>query len=286
VVATALLLDGVAPPLVTGVTTVPVRYRAGAQALPHLGPASYPEGACLQYSGARIRRIVRRHPRLAPAPVPPPIHILLADDHWVVRAGLRAVLDGQANVRVVGEAATGEEAVEKARALKPDVVLMDLVMPGIGGLEAVRRIAALHGGTKILVLSAHLQEDMLLEVLEAGGSGFVTKESAAENLARAIRTVAQNEVFLDPSAARLLVQHYKEPHSKETKGALARLSVREREVLALAAEGHTSTEIGKLLRLSPKTVDTYRARIMDKLGLKHRSELVRFALRAGLLKIE
>ena len=127
---------------------------------------------------------------------------------------------------------------------------------------------------------------MLLEVLEAGGSGFVTKESAAENLARAIRTVAQNEVFLDPSAARLLVQHYKEPHSKETKGALARLSVREREVLALAAEGHTSTEIGKLLRLSPKTVDTYRARIMDKLGLKHRSELVRFALRAGLLKIE
>ena len=187
--------------------------------------------------------------------MPKPIHILLADDHWVVRAGLRAVLDGQANVRVVGEAATGEEAVEKARALKPDVVLMDLVMPGIGGLEA-------------------------------GGSGFVTKSSVAENLTRAIRTVVQDEVFLDPTAARVLVEHYKEPHAKEVKSALARLSVREREVLALTAEGHTSTEIGKLLRLSPKTVDTYRARIMDKLGLKHRSELVRFALRVGLLKNE
>jgi len=229
---------------------------------------------------------VRRHARPAPAPVPPPIHILLADDHWVVRAGLRAVLDGQANVRVVGEAATGEEAVEMTRALKPDVVLMDLLMPGIGGLEAVRRIAALHGSAKILVLSAHLGEEMLLDVLEAGGSGYVTKASAAENLTRAIRTVVQNDVFLDPSAARVLVQHYKEPHSKETQGALARLSVREREVLALTAEGHTSAEIGKLLHLSPKTVDTYRARIMDKLGVKHRSELVRFALRAGLLKIE
>ena len=218
--------------------------------------------------------------------MPKPIHILLADDHWVVRAGLRAVLDGQANVRVVAEAATGEEAVEKARALRPDVVLMDLVMPGIGGLEAVRRIAALPGGTKVLVLSAHLQEDMLRDVLEAGGSGFVAKESAAENLPRAIRTVVQNELFLDPSAARVLVQHYKAPHSKETTGALARLSVREREVLVLTAEGHTSTEIGKQLRLSPKTVDTYRARIMVKLELKHRSELVRLALRAGLLKIE
>ena len=229
---------------------------------------------------------MRRPPRPAPAPVPKPIHILLADDHWVVRAGLRAVLDGQANVRVVGEAATGDEAVDQARALKPDVVLMDLLMPGLGGLDAVRRIAALHAGTKILVLSAYLQEDLLLDALEAGASGFVTKESAAENLTRAIRTVAQNEVFLDSSAARVLVEHQKVPHANDVKGALARLSVREREVLALTAGGHTSTEIGKLLRLSPKTVDTYRARIMDKLGLKHRSELVRFALRAGLLKIE
>ena len=216
----------------------------------------------------------------------PPIQILLADDHWVVRAGLRTVLDGQPNLRVVGEATTGEEAVEKTRTLKPDVVLMDLLMPGIGGLEALRRIAALPGRTKILVLSVHLHEDTLLKVLESGGSGFVTKSATVEHLTRAIRAVAQNEVFLDPSAARVLVDHYKEPHNTEAKGALARLSVRERQVLALTAEGHSSTEIAKQLRLSPKTVDTYRARIMDKLGLKHRSELVRFALRAGLLKLE
>lgn len=218
--------------------------------------------------------------------MPQPIQILLADDHWVVRAGLRTALDAQPNVRVVGEATTGEEAVDKARTLKPDIVLMDLLMPGIGGLEALRRIAALPGGTKVLVLSVHLQEDTLLEVLEAGGSGFVTKSATAEHLTQAIRAVAQNEVFLDPSAARLLVKHYKEPHTTQAKSTVARLSAREREVLALTAEGHSATEIAKLLRLSSKTVDTYRARIMDKLGLKHRSELVRFALRAGLLKSE
>ena len=229
---------------------------------------------------------MRRHSPPASAPVPQPIEILLADDHWVVRAGLRTVLDGQPNLHVVGEAASGEEAVEKTRTLKPDVVLMDLLMPGIGGLEALRRIAALHGPTKILVLSVHLQEDTLLEVLEAGGSGFVTKFATAENLTQAIRAVAQNEVFLDPSAARVLVDLHKHVHTTEAKGVLARLSAREREVIALTAEGHSATEIGRLLRLSSKTVDTYRARIMDKLGLKHRAELVRFALRVGLLRVE
>jgi two-component system response regulator NreC len=214
------------------------------------------------------------------------IEILLADDHWVVRAGLRSVLDGQPNFHVVGEAASGEEAVEKARVLKPDVVLMDLLMPGMGGLEALRRIVGLHGPTKILVLSVHLQEDTLLEVLEAGGSGFVTKSAPAENLTEAIRAVAHNEVFLDPSAARVLVDHHKQSQTSEAKGVLARLSAREREVLSLTAEGHSATEIARLLRLSSKTVDTYRARIMDKLGLKHRPELVRFALRVGLLKVE
>ena len=216
---------------------------------------------------------------------PKPINILLADDHWAVRAGLHALLDRQPNFHVVGEAATGEDAVRQARALKPDIVLMDLVMPGIGGLEAMRRIAALHAGTKILVLSAYLQEDRLLDALEAGASGFVNKGSPAENLMRAIRTVAQNEIFLDPSAARVLVEHQKQPRAKG-KGALNRLSAREREVLALTAAGNSSTEIGKLMDLSPKTVDTYRARIMDKLGLEHRAELVHFALRAGLLRAE
>jgi DNA-binding NarL/FixJ family response regulator len=232
------------------------------------------------------RTTVRRHSPPASAPVPQPIEILLADDHWVVRAGLRTVLGGQPDLHVVGEVGSGEEAVERTRTLKPDVVLMDLLMPGIGGLEALRRIAALHGPTKVLVLSMHLQEDTLLAVLKAGGSGFVTKSAAAENLTQAIRAVARNEVFLDPNAARVLVDHHTEPHTTEAKAALARLSVREREVLALTAAGHSATEIAKLLRLSSKTVDTYRARIMDKVRLKHRAELVRFALRVGLLKVE
>ena len=223
--------------------------------------------------------------RLAPAPVPKPVHILLVDDHWAVRAGLHALLDRQANLRVVGEAATGEDAVKQVRALKPDIVLMDLVMPGIGGLEAARRITALHAGTKILVLSGYLQEDRLLDALAAGVKGFVYKGSSAENLTRAIRTVAQDEIFLDPSAAKVLVEHEQQPRGKG-KGAVHRLSAREREVLTLTAEGHTSTEIGKLLHLSPKSVDTYRARVMDKLGLKHRSELLRFALRVGLITTE
>jgi len=209
--------------------------------------------------------------------------ILVVDDEPQIRRMMRATLTGSGHQ--VDEARTGEEALEKFRAFLPDLVLLDLNMPGMGGLEAMRRIAALHPGTKILVLSGYLQEDRLLDVLAAGASGFVNKGSPAENLTRAIRTVAQNEVFLDPSAAKVLVEHEKQPRAKG-KGVLKRLSMREREVLRLTAEGHSSSEIGALLDLSSKTVDTYRARLMSKLGLTHRSELVRFALRAGLLKIE
>ena len=162
---------------------------------------------------------------------------------------------------------------------------LDRLQFRVAGFPDAEGIAALHAGTKILVLSAYLQEDRLLDVLAAGASGFVSKGSPVENLTRAIRSVAQNEVFLDPSAARVLVEHEKQPRAKG-KGALNRLSMREREVLKLTAEGHSSSEIGALLHLSSKTVDTYRARIMSKLGLTHRSELVRFALRSGVLKIE
>jgi DNA-binding NarL/FixJ family response regulator len=229
---------------------------------------------------------VRKSPTVAPAPVPRPIQILLADDHAVVRAGLRALIDPEPNLHVIGEAATGEEAVAKTRALKPDVVVMDLLMPGMGGVEAIRRIARESRHTRVVVLTAHPEEASLLQVLEAGVRGYVDKTSAYEELTRAIRSVVQGEVFLDPGAMKLLVRHHRQAHSHETGGVLARLSAREREVLALTAEGHTATEIGRQLHLSPKTVETYRARVMEKLDLKHRSELVRWALRAGLLKSE
>lgn len=214
--------------------------------------------------------------------MPDPIRILLVDDHGVLRAGLRALLDGEADMEVVGEAGSGEEGLEKVGELNPDIVVMDLSMPGIGGLEATGRIAEQEQDTRVLVLTMHAEDEYLLPVLEAGGSGYVRKTSADEDLVRAIRTVARGEVFLYPSAAKLLLRGYKE---KEEGGEdpLEPLSDRERDVLGMTAEGFSSREIGEKLFISPKTVDTYRSRIMKKLNLTHRSELVRFALETGLL---
>ena len=212
------------------------------------------------------------------------IRLVLADDHAILRAGLSALLSLEADMDVVAEVSTGEEAVERARTLKPDVVVMDLDMPGIGGLEATKQIAALEQDTRVLVLTSHAEAEYLLPVLEAGGSGFVQKTHAEQDLISALRVVAGGEVFLYPSATKLLLREYRTAEAKGEVSPLEELSDREREVLALTAEGFTSTEVGKKLFLSPKTVDTYRSRLMQKLGLSHRSELVRFALKTGVLK--
>ena len=212
------------------------------------------------------------------------IRILLVDDHPVLRSGLEALLSLEEDLEVVGQASSGEEAVEKTRLARPDVVVMDLTMPGMDGLEATRAIVAAGSDARVLVLTSQTEEDFLLPVLEAGGSGFVRKTHADSDLLNAIRTVARGEVFLYPSAARLLLKQYQ--HAKESRetGPLEKLSDREREVLALTAEGYSSAEIGKKLYLSPKTVDTYRSRLMQKLELTHRAQLVRLALETGLLK--
>lgn len=211
------------------------------------------------------------------------VTILLADDHAMFRAGLRALLELEEGFRVVGEAGSGEEAVDQALKLRPDVVLMDVSMPGMNGLEATRRMSALDMGVAVLVLTVHAEEEYLVPVVEAGGSGYLTKASADQDLVEAIRTVARGEVFLPEKAAGLLLRQVRRAGEDETPG-LAALSPREREVLALTAEGFSSSEIGKKLYISPKTVDTYRSRIMEKLELNHRSELVRFALQTGLLR--
>ena len=218
--------------------------------------------------------------------MPQTIRILLVDDHAVLRAGLRALLEAEPGFLVVGEAPTGEEGVMKAQQLRPHVVVMDLSMPGMGGLEAVRQIAALGTTARVLVLTMHGEEEHLLPVLEAGGSGYVNKRSADEELIEAIRTVARGDVFLYPSAAKLLLRGLKQKSEAGGEDPIDRLTDREREVLSLTVEGFSSSEIGKKLFISPKTVDTYRARIMEKLDLHHRSELVRFALRQGLLWAE
>jgi len=215
--------------------------------------------------------------------MPEGTRILLVDDHAMFRAGIKALLEAEGRLQVVGEASSGDEAVDRVRELKPDVVVMDLSMPGSNGLEATRRIAALELDTKVLVLTVHAEEEYLVPVVEAGASGYLTKTSADNDLIEAIKVVARGEVYLPPKATTLLLQRYKASESEEG-ASLHDLSTREQEVLALTAEGYSSREIGKKLFISPKTVDTYRSRIMDKLGLNHRSELVRFALRVGLLK--
>jgi two-component system response regulator NreC len=210
------------------------------------------------------------------------VRVVIADDHTIFRAGLKALLQAESGIDVVGEAADGAEAVELARALKPDVIIMDLSMPGTNGLDATRRIAALGLGTHVLVLTVHAEEEYLVPVVEAGASGYLTKTSADRDLVEALRVVSRGEVYLPPSATTLLLQQYRKTEA-DGEPSLKALSPREREVLALTAEGFSSREIGKQLFISPKTVDTYRARIMEKLGLNHRSELVRYALKVGLL---
>jgi len=211
------------------------------------------------------------------------IRIVLADDHGVVRAGLRALLDSQADMVVVGEAADGPEAVNLARTELPTVVITDLSMPG-GGMETIREIASLGNHTRVLVLTVHAEERYLLPVLEAGGSGYVRKSSAHTDLIDAVRTVAKGEVFLDPAATKTLLRGYLGRVRTGEEDDLGEvLSEREREVVKLTAEGHTALQAADLLSLSPKTVETYRHRAMQKLGLTNRAELVRYALRAGLI---
>jgi DNA-binding NarL/FixJ family response regulator len=211
------------------------------------------------------------------------IRIVLADDHGVVRAGLRALLDSQADMVVVGEAADGPEAVNLARTELPTVVITDLSMPG-GGMETIREIASLGNQTRVLVLTVHAEERYLLPVLEAGGSGYVRKSSAHTDLIDAVRTVAKGEVFLDPAATKTLLRGYLGRVRTGEEDDLGEvLSEREREVVKLTAEGHTALQAADLLSLSPKTVETYRHRAMQKLGLTNRAELVRYALRAGLI---
>lgn len=216
---------------------------------------------------------------------PKPIHIVLADDHAVLRAGLHALLAAEPDLDVVGEVGTGEEAVAVAHRVRPDVVVMDLAMPGIGGLEALRQIVALGQGSKVVALTGVADEHVLLEVLAAGGSACVLKTADWADLMRAVRAAARGEAFFYPGTAGLLRSPY--PHDA-VRGSTARarkpLTPREREVLSLTTAGYSAADTAARLHLSRKTVETYLFRIRRKLGLSRRSDLVRFALRTGLLK--
>ena len=220
----------------------------------------------------------------AAVPVQTKIRVLLADDHAVLRAGLKALLNAEPDIEVVGEAADGAEAIDRARALRPDVIVMDIQMPRMSGLDATKALRAEGVQSKILILTMHAESQYLLPLLEAGGAGYVLKSGADTELTEAIRTVYRGEVFLYPAATKLLVDGYLDRSSRGVD-PYDGLTEREREVLALVAEGFSGTEIAGQLVISPKTVDTYRERIMQKLGVRHRYELVRYALRKGMLKV-
>ena len=210
------------------------------------------------------------------------IRILLADDHAVLRAGLRALLSAQGDLEVVGEASDGGEAVRLTQTLRPDVVVMDIGMPGVGGIDATARIKRDLPGVRVLILSMHDDRGYLRQVLRAGASGYVLKKAADTELLAAIRAAARGEVFLDPALAKALVEDVLEPRAMG--GDTPPLSDRERDVLRLIAHGHTNQQVADRLCISVKSVETYKARLMEKLSLKGRAELVRYALQHGLLK--
>ena len=215
------------------------------------------------------------------------IRLLVADDHPVVRAGLRSLLGGQLDMEIVGEADDGFAAVERALELKPDVVLMDISMGGQSGFAATREISRRLPETKVLVLSIHDNEEYLRQMLEAGATGYVLKQAADTELAVAIRAVHRGEIFLYPSFTRVLLGDLakrREKNGTSERDSYDLLSQREKEVLRLVALGYTNRQIADQLVLSVKTIETYRARLMDKLSLRSRSALVRYALGKGLLE--
>jgi DNA-binding NarL/FixJ family response regulator len=215
------------------------------------------------------------------------MQVLIVDDHVIVREGLRALLEGCEDIEVVGEATSGEEALEAVAQGHPEVVLMDITMPGINGLEAARRINEEHPDTKVLILTMHEEDEYFFNALEAGASGYFVKGGSSEELVSALKAVARGDVFLYPTMAKKLLSGYLErgratPDRDRQDG----LTNRELEVLKLIGEGFNNQEIASRLFLSPTTVQTHRSNIMGKLNLHNRADLTRYAIKNGLVSLD
>ena len=212
------------------------------------------------------------------------IKVILADDHAVVRAGVKAVLGSAKDIQVIGEASNGREAVALAQRVDPDVIVMDLSMGEMDGITATQEMTTNNVRGKILILTMHAEDAYLVKVLEAGASGYLVKSAADRELVDAVRALAHGDMYMQPAAARALAQGIKRKseHSDERQ-KYEKLTERERDVLRYVAGGFSAPEIGEKLFISPKTVDTYKQRINEKLGLAHRSDYVEFALKLGLL---
>lgn len=212
------------------------------------------------------------------------LRVLVADDHALVRAGIKMLIDSQPDMKVIGEAGDGEEAWRQARTLSPDIVVMDVSMPQLNGAQATERIKEICPHVKVLALSAYQDEAHIRQLLASGALGYVLKKAIAEELTMAIRTIARGGVHLDPSIAGKVVGGYVNPTTVENGDAS--LSAREKEVLMLIAYGHANREIAQKLHLSVKTVEGHKARLMSKLDFQTRADLVRYALRQGWLQDE
>ncbi len=213
-----------------------------------------------------------------------PIRVLLAEDHTIVREGLRMLLDAQPDIEVVAEAENGRAAVQLAREHHPDVAILDISMPELNGLEATRMIRNVSPRTQVLILTMHESDEYFFQAVDAGAAGYVLKKVAAEDLVRAVRAVAQGDAFLYPSVARRLLERYRRERAAPSATGFESLSEREREVFMLLAQGLTNQQIAEKLVLSPSTVQTYRARIMEKLGFHNIADLIRYAIRHGLIE--
>jgi DNA-binding NarL/FixJ family response regulator len=215
------------------------------------------------------------------------IRVLLVEDHTIVRKGLRALLEGESDIEVVGEAEDGRQALDQVQQLLPDVVLMDLGMPGLNGLEATRQIKRQFPKIRVVVLTMHTDEESVFQVLQVGASGYLIKQARTEEVLAAIRAVYRGESFLSPSISTKVIEEYLRRAGKEEPvDPYERLTNREREVLQLIAEGHSTQDIANLLYISAKTVETHRARLMEKLDIHTIAELTQYAIRKGVIKLE
>lgn len=213
------------------------------------------------------------------------IRVLIADDHAMVREGIRMILAAEPDIKVVGEAADGVQAIEQIRLLSPDVVLMDIAMPGLGGLEATIEARKSNPGTRILVLSQYDNKEYVFRFLKAGASGYILKSAAGKELVSAIRSVYEGGSILDPAVAAAVIEGYVRGEPDEGEKTYEELSDREKQVLKLVAEGYTSKQIGDALFVSVKTVMAHRANIMEKLNIHNRTDLIKYAISKGLINV-
>jgi DNA-binding NarL/FixJ family response regulator len=214
------------------------------------------------------------------------INVLLADDHTIVRDGLRALLEANPDIKVIGDAANGKEAVDQVEKLDPDIVVMDISMPDMNGILATRRIMESKPGTRVIVLSMLGTADNVFHALQAGAKGYLLKESAGREVVEAVQTVYAGEMYFSRPITNTMINDYMQARIETQNDSLESLSMRENEILCLVVEGKTSAEIGKKLNLSPKTVESYRSRMMQKLGISDLTELVKFALKNGLISLD